>query len=354
MLSDAFLTRQTQQTDFSGASRRRGPKIKRGMEILEGPYPKSFADFIGQGKAVAQIGAAIASATVLHEPMGHMLLASGYPGVGKTALARLTAFKMDVGMVELSGLVSDKDAAAALKVMRDGDVLLIDEIHRLVGYGKSRAEWLLTLLQDGELHMPTGVIQAPRITVIAATTDKEKLPQTILDRFTVQPILEPYSAQEGVQIGVLAARRLGFGDHLPMPPTNDWLVAVTRAAKNNPRRIGQLLSTVRDVALSSECANLTDAGYDITQALDWNGLTEDGITRSGQDYLISLLAYGGMAGLASIKALLNEEQLVHTERELIQEGFVAVTARGRMLTEYGEERAVQLTSDRVEDRSDTD
>lgn len=349
-ISDRFLAWQRAQGIEPGSHvRSSGMKVKRGAEILEGPYPKSFDEFIGQEVARSQIEAAVATAEVLSKPMDHMLLASGYPGVGKTALARLTAFTLGTGMVELSGLVTDKDAAKALKSMVDGDVLFIDEIHRLVGFGKSRAEWLLTLLQDGELHMPTGVITAPKITVIAATTDKEKLPQTILDRFVIQPILEQYSDAEGKEIALFQAKRLGFGvPRLPLPGKDQWLSEVTQAAKNNPRRIGQVLTTVRDVALSSKLANLSDQGYDLTKALKWLGLTSDGITRGGQDYLLGLLAYGGIAGATTIKALLNEEQLAHTERDLIQEGYVAVTPRGRMLTDYGEDRARQLADERME------
>jgi Holliday junction resolvasome RuvABC ATP-dependent DNA helicase subunit len=348
MHASGFLAYQLARTN-GGAYRGHGPKVKRGLEILEGPYPKSFVEFVGQSTARSQILASITASVVLSQPMDHMLLASGQPGVGKTALARLTAFKLGAGMVELSGLVSDKDAAKALKVMRDGDVLLIDEIHRLVGQGKSRAEWLLTLMQDGELHMPTGVIVAPKITIIAATTDKERIPQTILDRFVLQPILEPYSLEEGVEIAKLQATRLGFGTELlPMPEDDTWLRTAAHAARHNPRRIGKLLSSVRDVALSTNGSNLSEAGYDISLALEWNGLTKDGITRSGQDYLMALLAYGGTAGQSTLKALLNEELLVQTERDLVQDGFMEVTPRGRTLTDYGNERAIQLANNKME------
>jgi holliday junction DNA helicase RuvB len=347
MLSNSFRAQLGLGVGAAGGGHRgRGPKVKRGDEILAGPYPKSFSEFIGQTTAVSQIMASITTSLMLKQPMDHILLASGQPGVGKTALSRLIASNLGAGMVELSGLVTDKDAAAAIKVMQDGDVLFLDEIHRLFANGKARAEWLLTLLQDGELHMPTGVVVAPKITVIAATTDREKLPQTILDRFTTQPILAPYTLEEGVRIAISQAKRLGFGgEHLPMPASNSWLAAVSRATKQNPRRTGQLLATVRDVSLSSKLSNLDDDGYDISVALKWNGLTEDGITRVGQDYLVGLLAYGGTAGISTLKALLGEELLTHTERELIQDGYVEITPRGRMLTDFGTARADRLHSE---------
>lgn len=317
--------------------------VKRGAEILDGPYPQSFTDFIGQERARLQIIAAVTSSIQRGEPMDHMLLASGYPGIGKTALARLTANLRGVGFVELGGSVSDRDAGAAIAAMEEGDVLFLDEIHRLVFGGKARAEWLLTLLQDGALHTPQGVVPSPGITVIAATTDAQKLPETILDRFVIKPVLEPYTAAEARQIAELSARRLGFGgEHLPMPATTGWLEKVARACDNNPRRMGHLLSIVRDIAVSSDLESLSEDGYDISLALEWAGLTEDGLTLPMQNYLVALWAYGGKAGINTIRAAINETEVSHTEKALIQRGYVQIATGGRELTPYGAVRAEEL------------
>lgn len=333
----------------SGKPSMRGPTVKRGLDILAGPYPQSFDEFVGQTTARLQILASITSAAKRGAPVAHTLLASGTPGVGKSALARLTAAKINRGFIELGGAIGEKEAAAALKVMQDGDVLFLDEVHRLVSRGKAKAEWLLTLLQDGELHLPTGVVKAPAITVIAATTDKEKLPQTILDRFPVQPILEPYRAPEAVEIAVLTAKRLGFGDLIPLPANMDWLTGVALACENNPRRMGNLLMSVRDIALANNCDNLHgDKGYDLDVALTWNGLTSDGLTRTAQDYLLALFSLGGTAGIPSIKAMLNEEHLVQTERSLIQKGYIQITPRGREITDFGMGRTHALATEKVE------
>lgn len=326
-----------------------GPQVKRGAEILEGPYPQTFTDFIGQEKARLQILAAITSAARRDAPMDHMLLASGSPGIGKTALSRLTASMLGTGFVELGGSVGDRDVVKAIRTMQDGDCLFLDEVHRLVSRGKARAEWLLTLLQDGVIQLPTGVVTAPKITVIAATTDAQKLPETILDRFPIKPVLEPYSDEEAVQIARISAQRLGFGDLLPLPVVDQWLSQVAKACDNNPRRMGQLLTSVRDVALTNDCADLGEAGYDIATALDWNGLTTDGLTASDQDYLLALFSYGGTAGLPSIKAMLGEDQVGHTEKHLIQRGYVKVTPRGRELTDYGLERTHALATEKMEE-----
>jgi Holliday junction DNA helicase RuvB len=321
--------------------------VKRGDEILEGPYPKRFIDFIGQDTARLQIMAAITSALQRGEVMDHVLLASGFAGVGKTALGRLTAHQLGTGFVELGGKVKDVDAAAALKEMQDGDVLFLDEVHRMVQGGKGGAEWLLTLMQDGTLQTPGGIIQAPKITVIAATTDKQKLPETILGRFAIVPPLEPYTSGEAFEIVKLTAKGLGFGgEHLPMPE-GAWITKVARAADNNPRRIRMLLKTVRDVAISSKDedgtpGNLSDEGYDLRTALQWSGLTEDGLTQEMQDYLTTLVAYGGSAGAATLKMALHESDIMQVERALIQKGFIVVTPRGRQLTEFGAPRAEEV------------
>lgn len=322
--------------------------VKHGAEILEGPYPQQFTDFIGQDTARLQIMAAVTSALQRNALMGHMLLASGFPGIGKTALARLTAHLLGVGFVELGGKVREVDAAAALKEMADGDVLFLDEIHRMVQGGKAGAEWLLTLMQDGVLHTPSGIVRAPAITVIAATTDKQRLPQTILDRFAITPPLESYTAGQAHEIAELTAKRLGYGgEYLPMPTERAWLDKVARACDNNPRRIGNLLGVIRDVAISSKGddgtpGNLSADGYDISLALEWSGLTEDGLTQDMQDYLTTLVAYDGVAGAQTLRMALHEADINQTERALIQKGLIVITPRGRQLTDFGTPRAEEV------------
>lgn len=321
-----------------------GFTVKHGAEILEGPYPKRFADFVGQTTARTQILAAVKSAAVRKQPMDHMLLASGQPGIGKTALGRLAAECRDVGFLELGGKVREQDAAAALKVMNDGDVMFIDEIHRL---GKAGSEWLLTLMQDGTLQSRTGVVTAPRITIIAATTEAQKLPRPLLERFPLKPILEAYTLAEAVEISKLTATRLEFGGILPMPANDTWLEGVATACDNNPRRMGMLLTAVRDYALAYDNANLTEDGYDITTALEWSGLSRDGIDSLGQQYLVALLV-SGTTGIKTLQGMLSEERLEHTEADLVRKNYVAVTGRGRELTEYGRERARALAAELVE------
>lgn len=321
-----------------------GPLILHGTDILHGPYPKSFTDFIGQDMPRLQIMTAIHSALKRRERMDHVLLASGIPGIGKTTLGRLIAYELEVGFLELGGSVSDKDAIKALRSMSDGDVLFLDEIHRLVAHGKAKAEWLLTLLQDGTVQTPTGSFTAPKITVVAATTDAQKLPATILDRFPIQPLLAPYSAEEAREIAFHTARRMGFGSKaLEMPEQTVWLERVAAACDNNPRRMGSVLTAVRDIALSPGLQILDPVeGYKVDMALEWLGLSHDGLTKKAQEYLVGLWVNGGTASQNTIKALLAEEQLGQTETALIAKGYVTIGGKGRELTDYGTERARQL------------
>ncbi len=327
-----------------GKSGGKGPQRKTGLAIFgDGPYPHSLDNFVGQRQARLQIVSAMTAAQKMGKPMDHMLLASGVPGIGKTTLAKLVAFHMGAGIVELAGLVGDREVAMALHVMRAGDVLFLDEVHRLVNRGKSRAEWLLTLLQDGELVTPTGVVKAPPITIIAATTDKQLLPETILDRFALQPVLEYYSDAEAMVIALTHARRMGFGveAELPLPESRDWLFQVALACNNNPRKMGMLLTSVRNICYSQQ--PVTDlTGPVMAEALLWAGLTPDGLDKVAQGYLTGLYGNGGQAGIATLKALLDEEQLRHTEKLLIQKGFVTVSAKGRELTGLGNDRAQEL------------
>lgn len=130
-----------------------------------GPYPRKLSQFVGQEQAKDQLMTAMLSATERQVAMPHVLLACGSPGVGKTTLGKIVASELQVGYVELGGQVKEKDIASAAEVLKPGDVLFLDEIHRLVAFGKRNAEWLLQLLQDGVLMLPTGVVRLPPITV---------------------------------------------------------------------------------------------------------------------------------------------------------------------------------------------
>lgn len=317
----------------------RPAEIKHGADAIFGfgPYPRSMEEFIGQPLAKRQISTAVMSAACREAPMAHTLLASGHHGIGKTSLAKIIAVALGVGYVEVGGTVTAKDIRPTLHAMKDRDVLFIDEIHRLCSSGKRNAEWLLQLLQDGVLALPTGVEEVPRITVIGATTDKQKLPETILSRFGVQPVLEPYTEVEAVEI----AKGVMHKYEILLDPAE--LAQIAMASDCNPRLITRMVETVRDIKLST---GETDA---VATAIKWCGQSMDGLSLSACEYLMLLFGYGGTAGAATMRMALNEIALEHTERSLIQRGFLMVTAKGRELTNLGIERAEQLMEENKPD-----
>ena len=132
-------------------------KVLRDEAIFAGTgHPRDWPELIGQTEAVTQVQAACLSAYRRRTRLDHTLFASGLHGIGKTSLAKLIAWEMSAGLVEMSGKVSVDEARAVLQHMDDGDVLFLDEIHMLVSGGKAGAEWLLPLLQNGVLLTAKG------------------------------------------------------------------------------------------------------------------------------------------------------------------------------------------------------
>lgn len=340
MISEA-LQRRIRSGEYN-ARTSAGPVPKYGDAIFDGDYPRDWEQLIGQRKAVTQIIAAMRSAFLREQRLDHVLLSSGLHGIGKSSIARLIAWGMGVGFMELSGPVSVDEARALLRGMQDGDVLFYDEIHQAVTGGKGKAEWLLHLLQDGRLLTAQGAEKAPNITVVGATTDAGRLPLTILSRFPIKPVLDPYTEDEATLIAEQLALRLGMGtDVLPLPSAG-ILRQVAIAGNASPRDMRALLVALRDVYLG------LGTGFDMDQARTWVGVTADGLTQGAQDYLITMLVQcEGRAGASTIAAALREPgPLGHTEQLLATKGYLRITPNGRELTEEGTVRTIKLLTER--------
>ena len=324
---------------------------KKGDEIFEGTdYPRAWTEFVGQTKAMSQLRAACYTAQVCGAPLGHVLLASGLHGIGKTSMAKIIAADMGVGIVEVSGKISLAEIRPVLKQMEDGDVLFIDEIHQLVSGGKSKAEWLLHLLQDGVLMTSKGAEQVPQITVVAATTDVQQLPETIISRFRYKPELIGYTVDEAVVIAEGMARKVGFDNVLLPAPSKETLRAISLAANCGPRDIKGLLYQLKDAAICRYSTPDEAGTYDLTTTLDWAGLSYDGLNTLAQDYLCVMLTAQSESDFVALKTItskLGEPGPVHhTEQLLLQKNYITINPRGRRLTSEGVQRTVALLSER--------
>lgn len=315
---------------------------------LGGDYPSDWGGFVGQEGAKRQLRVMAAAAGRRGCPMEPVLLASATAGIGKTSLAllvageigraagRATQLKVDSGAIRVD------QARIILGALNDGDVWFVDEAHRLADGGAKNADWMLHLLADGVIFGPLGPEPAPKITVIAATTDAGKLPGPLLDRFVVRPTLTSYSDQEGRAIAMKLSERMLAPDGLP-PVDAATATKLARAAGNRPRAIAKLLANLRALAVADETDHDPSGRYDVTEALAWAGLDEDGLSAAGRGYL-QLLA-GPLAGRPAGKDQLAERlglvgsELTDLERSLMEAGLVERTQRGRVLTRDGIVRA---------------
>ena len=346
MVSRADLAKRANLVGVGGRVGRPVPLPKRGKDIFtHAGGPQTWDAYVGQANAKALLKMAVFSAVKRGEPLDHVLIATGMPGIGKSALARLIAYQTGVGIVEIQGEITGEEAYGILHNMQDGDILFIDEAHKLVERGKAKAEWLLPFLQDGVLITPTGTKEVPDVTVIMVTTDKDRLPEPILDRLPLKPDLTSYTDQEAAKIAKgMAGPIFSTAGLEPLPGST--LAAVARACNNTPRLIDGMLRRVRDAEIAGFL--IREGGWlDISPLLKMMDITHDGLDYRAQNMLLALMGNGGSCGMANLAALLGESEIPRlTERLLMTKGLMAVVygQGGRVLTEAGQVRASELAS----------
>ncbi|MDE2792803.1 MAG: Holliday junction branch migration DNA helicase RuvB [Paracoccaceae bacterium] len=296
--------------------------------------PESLDEFIGQEQARANLKVFIESATRRRRPMDHTLF-FGPPGLGKTTLARIISRELGVGFRTSSGpiLVRAGDLAAILTNLDSGDVLFIDEIHRL---NPAVEEVLYPALEDFELDLVIGQGPAARsvrielqpFTLVGATTRLGLLTTPLRDRFGIPIRLEFYTVDELTEVVSRAARLMG------VEADPDGAREIAGRARGTPRIAGRLLRRVVDFAVVEGDGRIT------RQVADWAltrlAVDELGLDSADRRYL-RLLAEefgGGPVGIDTIAAALSEsrdaiEEVV--EPFLLQQGLVQRTPRGRML-----------------------
>jgi Holliday junction DNA helicase RuvB len=296
--------------------------------------PRTLDEFVGQKAARENLRVFINAAKARGDALDHVLF-FGPPGLGKTTLAQIVARELGVGFRATSGPVIAKsgDLAALLTNLEDGDVLFIDEIHRLA---PAVEEILYPAMEDRVLDLMIGEgpsarsvrIDLPKFTLVGATTRQGLITTPLRDRFGIPVRLQFYSVGELEQVVRRAAHLLG------LVLTEDGAREVARRSRGTPRIAGRLLRRVRDFAQSDNDAEVDARVADA--ALTRMEVDQLGLDAMDRRYLtmIADIYRGGPVGVETLAAGLSEprdtiEEVI--EPYLIQLGLVARTARGRCL-----------------------
>lgn len=298
--------------------------------------PSLFSDFTGQAKVKERLEITVAAARQRKEPIDHVLL-SGPPGLGKTTLANIIAKAMGSTLKSTSGPTIEKaaDLAGLLTNLEEGDVLFIDEIHRLQ---KTIEEYLYPAMEDFKLDIiidqgPNARsvrLSLPRFTLVGATTRSGLLTAPLLTRFPIRERLDYYDAAQLKHI-VLRSSRL-----LNIEIEDQGAAEIARRSRGTPRIVNNLLRRVRDFAQVRHQGRIT--GQVADAALAMLEIDENGLDEMDKRILETLIVKfgGGPVGINSMAVAVGEEpdtiEEVY-EPYLIMEGYLKRTSQGRVATE---------------------
>lgn len=298
--------------------------------------PSIFAEFTGQAKVKERLEITVAAAKQRNEALDHILL-SGPPGLGKTTLANILAKAMGSNLKSTSGPTIEKaaDLAGLLTNLEEGDVLFIDEIHRLQ---KTIEEYLYPAMEDFKLDIiidqgPNARsvrLNLPRFTLIGATTRSGLLTAPLLTRFPIRERLDYYEAGQLTQIVIRSARLLGIEIE------EKGALEIARRSRGTPRISNNLLRRVRDYAQVKGEGRVTGGIAD--KALAMLEIDENGLDEMDKRILEAIITKfgGGPVGVNSLAVAVGEEpdtlEEVY-EPYLIMEGYLNRTPQGRIATE---------------------
>ena len=298
--------------------------------------PQLLEDYIGQAKAKEMLKIYIEAAKARGEALDHLLF-YGPPGLGKTTLAGIIANEMNVNMKITSGPAIEKpgEMAAILNNLQEGDVLFVDEIHRL---NRQVEEVLYPAMEDYAIDIMIGKgasarsirLDLPKFTLVGATTRAGMLTAPLRDRFGVVTRMEYYTVEELKMIILRSAKVLEVGID------ENGAYAMARRSRGTPRLANRLLKRVRDFAQVKYDGYITEEVTDY--ALDLLDVDKEGLDQTDRGILLAMIGKfgGGPVGLETLAASIGEDpgtiEDVY-EPYLLKNGFIQRTPRGRVVTD---------------------